>query len=575
MGFSGLSIGMSGLQTYEKVLDVIGHNLANASTEGYSRQQAVITPAYPQRYTYGVMGRGVIVNNVVQFVDSFADNQLRSNSSTLEDWQVQKDVLGRLESIINELSEGGLSNVLNDFWNGVQDVIDNVEDVSTRTSFIQEAQSLAESLNSLSFTMEDLRASLNERVQLAVGEVNGLASEIARYNKEITRLEFGGAVAQKANDLRDQRELAIKKLSGLMNVTVIGHANGSVTITNRGLPLVEHNLVRPLSTTQGVNNEMVVDTVVFQDDQALVSLNAGTLGGLVEARDDILVRYMADINDLAANMLYEINKIHSQGSGIERYTSITSEHAVLDPALAFNDTNFEMNFTPRTGTFNPQNGSFVVQVRNKNTGEIVNTNINVDLDGIAVPADTSLNSLSADINAVANITASVDPQNRLTIQAANGYDISFADDTSGMLATLGIGGLFTGFDANSIGVRQELLSQPMLLAAAQSDAIGDNTNFYDLFDLRNAKTMLNGTATFDEFYGGLIGELGVESRDATTSVTLNEQIQVELIGKREEVSGVSSDEEVIKMIAAQRAYQACAKFISVMDSILDTLVNRT
>lgn len=575
MGFTGLNIGKVGLLTHQTALDVTGHNLANSATTGYSRQRTVIVPAQPQVYSYGIAGRGAQVRNIVRLTDSFIEGQLRVSQSSVSDWGVREDVFAQLEAVFNELAEGnGLTDTMNEFWKGVQDVIDNVEDASTRTSFLESAQNLVDHFHLLYQKLYDLRASLDEQVEMAVTDINSLITQVGEYNHTVLRLEFAGTSTQQANDVRDQREVAIKKLSELMNVTVIEREDGTVTLTNHGMPLVEREVVRPVKTAVSIDRNLDVHSIVFQDDDFPLYITSGKLNGLIDARDTIVTKYMDYLDDLSAGMIYNINDVHAKGMGIERYTSIVSDSAVVDPALAFNDPNFKLNFTPRPGTFEPVNGSFVVRVRNKITGEIVDNHIAVDLDGVAVPADTSLNSLAADINAIANISASVNPQNHLVINAGTDYEISFADDTSGILATLGIGNLFTGYDADSIGLNQNVVKNPMLLAAAKSDAVGDNTNFFDLFNLRSDSTMSNKTVSFDEFYGSAISTLGVESNEASTNVVLSEQIHLTLTNKREDVSGVSQDEEVISMIASQRAYQGMARFISIVDSTLDTLINR-
>src|SRR5262249_7208065 len=157
-------------------------------------------------------------------------------------------------------------------------------------------------------------------------------------------------------------------------------------------------------------------------------------------------------------LIYEVNKIHSSGRGLVGYTSVTSEHAVRDVNAALN--------TPAAGLpFPVQNGTLLVKVRDTASGAVTTRQIGIDLDGLNND-DTSLSSPTAALNTVPGVTATIGADGRLSVNAAPGSDVSFSEDSSGVLAALGVGGFFKGTNAGDIGVADAVANDPRLIAAS-------------------------------------------------------------------------------------------------------------
>jgi len=209
-------------------------------------------------------------------------------------------------------------------------------------------------------------------------------------------------------------------------------------------------------------------------------------------------------------------------------------------------------------------------VTNESTGLSQSTPVQVILTGVGPQAAWS--GVVAQLNAVPNLKASLTNDHRIRIQSTDSNEtFSFANDTSGFLAAAGLNAFFLGSQASDLAVNPELAQSPSLLAGAQSNHPGDNTNALAFTALQNLAAV-NGTSTFDEFYQSLVGNIGVQtsqSHDQLQSQTLQSQ---QLENQRQQVSGVNIDEEAVNMIEFQRTFQGSARFITTIDDLLNTLV---
>ena len=572
---AALQSALQGLIVQQNGLNVTGHNIANANTPGFSRQRAELVPARPDYYPFGAVGRGVEIQNIVRIVDNFLLTQMRDAFSRANGDDVLASIYDRLEVVFNELSENDLSTSANKFFDSLHDLSVNVEGEATRGLVLQQALSLRDQVNVTYTTLRDFYLQLNNDIETQVDRANELLDEIADLNVQISTSEGGGNLS--ANDLRDTRDQKLAKLSEIMNITVIEQPSGAVNVTTRGMPMVMYSHAFHLTTTQASGAGLPSLEVRFVDDNSLLMATEGTLPATIQGRDQILSGFMDDLDRWTSEFMFEFNRVHSQGVGSVPLTTVTSDNAVVDPNVALDQ--IDMGFTPWPGTFQITNGSITVAVVSSVSGEVHEYNIPVDLDGVA-PADTTLNSLVAAINATVpagTIQASVDAAGRMRVDSLdpNNFGFYFSEDTSGLLATLGIGNFWTGHDAASIDVNPALLADERLLATGKSTAPGDNTNLLDLIALRDAKVASGGSKTFEENYRSIIGRMAVESNRTSSRLAVRSDLVMRLENERESVSGVSLDEEMTKMIQFQRAYQAAARVISVSDIMLDTLINRT
>ena len=211
-------------------------------------------------------------------------------------------------------------------------------------------------------------------------------------------------------------------------------------------------------------------------------------------------------------------------------------------------------------------GSFTV-TRFDSAGAVLGT-VTVSV----TPGATSLNDIAAALGANGSVTA----DGRLQITAGAGETFALSDDTSGVLAALGVNGLFTGSDARTIGVNQAILDNPLLLSSGYDlDPLnsGDNRAALDLADLRDALILENNAATINDFYESLIVRIGVDAQTNGQTLEVQRAFVRDFDARRQEISGVSLDEEVTLLIQFQRAFEASARVVTVTDRMLEALLN--
>ncbi len=566
--FASLNIAVSGLLAHQTAIQVTGHNIANVDTDGYSRQRADLVSQVPQNTPYGPLGRGVTVADIFQIRDRFLDTVFQNETQRSMEMGVERDFLQRIEDIFQEPSEIGLSALINEFFATVQALANYPEEQPLRASLIAAASVLAESFNDIDRRLEQLRTDANNEIIMRVSEVNSLAERIAKLNYNIVRAEAGGKTA---NDFRDQRTVLLDELAELVNIYTVEMSNGSTTVLVSGDVIVDGaywtELATQVNPALDPDRNDLVEVVIVSSGRVL-NISGGRFKGLLDARDVHVPEVSGKIDELARALIFEFNKIHTQGNGLVGSTTLTSDNAVLDATADLDDS-------VATGlTFTPIDGSFEINVID-NLGNVVTTVIQVDLDGAG--ADDSLTDLAANINSVANITASVSGDNRLVIDAAPTYSFVFSNDTSDVLAALGSNTFFSGSDASDIAVNSVILNDPGMIATGLSTDprdTGDNRNVLAMAALQEAAVLDSGASTLNDYYEQTIGTLGVTTRRTSDEYNVAESFRRNMDRRREEVSGVSIDEEAANLMRYQRGFQASARVFTVIDELLDTLINR-
>ncbi len=558
--FSTLNIARSGMQIAQVQLDIAGHNIANVNKLGFSRQRVELMSRVPLSRPYGQIGRGVAIGRIARVRDPFLDTLLRNQVAGLLSAELKTQFFGQIEDIFLEPTEGGMSGRINDFFQSLQEFSTNVESLPIRQSVVTEAESLSALFNETARRLNTLRTNANQEIVSLVPEVNSLAERIAQLNEQIRVAEAGG---NPANDLRDDRDVLLDELAGIVNIFTRERTDGQVDVLIGDQVLVDGDRSRELETVQNalldpVRNDFV--DIRFVDNGRLLTVQDGSISGALELRDTILVEIQNDIDTLAATFIREINVIHSQGSGLANLTSLTGSNTVTDPALALGSAGLPFTVTP--GTFEVT----VLDAAGNPTAGSPTT--------ITIGAGTSLNDVVADLNAIAGISASVTPDGALDVTAAAGFSFAFSNDTTGVLAALGANVLFTGSDAVSMGVNQAIADDPQLLTSGFStdpDDTGDNSAALAMADVQNGLFLQNNSMTINDFFESTVVQIGIDARSTQATFEVELTFVSGFERRRQEVSGVSLDEEVTFLLLFQRAFEASARVVTVTDRMLDSL----
>jgi flagellar hook-associated protein 1 FlgK len=297
-----------------------------------------------------------------------------------------------------------------------------------------------------------------------------------------------------------------------------------------------------------------------------MTITSGELYGLLNARDNILPTIETDLNNLVNALIAEFNKIHSQGNGLSAFTSLTSDNFVL-AGTEGNDLD-----DPATGlAFTPVDGSFEINVIDA-TGAVSTTTITVDLDGVG--ADDSLNDLAANLNAVADISASVS-NGRLVITADPTYSFTFSNDSSNVLQVLGLNTFFSGSNATNIDINSVVENNLTLIAASLSTdplATGNNENALNLAGLQQGLVMESGIATLGDSLNATVSNIGNVANRLDLEAQTQDLFVREMDARRQQVSGVDLNEEAANLIRFQRGFEAAARLITVTDAMLEAVI---
>ncbi|HKM39212.1 MAG TPA: flagellar hook-associated protein FlgK [bacterium] len=326
--FFGIEIGRRGINAHQRALETTGHNVANASTPGYSRQQVVLATTPPYSYPgmgAGQRGTGVQAQSVRRIRESFLDYQYRNEVKALGRWQLRQDTLEKLEAILNEPSDQGLSTLIDRFFDAWQNLARYPDTEGARSALRQEALALTDAFNHLADQIKDLKADLNSSIAVRVNEINSLAHQIRDLNSQIVKAEAGGMAA---NDLRDRRDLLLDQLAEVVPIQVEEDRFGAVSIVVRDHTLLTGQKINDLSADAASGKVEWPDGAGYRPG----SQPYGALEGLLEAvrieedgedKNPGLVQiYEQRLNNLAKNIADAVNKLHSEGVGLDGATGL-------------------------------------------------------------------------------------------------------------------------------------------------------------------------------------------------------------------------------------------------------------
>jgi len=373
--------------------------------------------------------------------------------------------------------------------------------------------------------------------------------------------------------------MALTQLSQIINIRTHENENGVVSVFCGNDPLIVEGTRREVfvayDKTEG--SDLTAAWIAIEPTNNKLDVTGGRLHGLYQGRDEILGGFAKELDQYASSLIWEFNKLYASGQGLTGYDRLTSLEAV-------NDIHAPLNAAGLNDS--PVNGSFQIMVTNTSTGKTTLENILIALTesqrgndpfgvGDPMPASgTSLNDLAAMLNAIDGISSKVTNDNRLEITSeSNEIEFAFANDTSGVLAALGVNTFFTGSDAKTIGISQLMYDDPSKFAASSSGVGADTRNGERLAGMPETSLKSLGNQSITQYYRSIYdattqkaGTLrAIAAGDATYYASLESQ--------KQSISGVNLDEETINLLTYQRAYQASARYVTVINEMLYSLLN--
>lgn len=572
--FGGLNTLVRGLYAQQVALDTVGHNISNANTEGYSRQNVNLTTTSTESVygNRGVMqlGTGVTVDSIMRARDTFVDRQMWKETSSLGYGQTKLDTLNKIEGVFQEPTETGIQTVLNKFWTSLQTLATNASDEGARATVRQRGVEVVNAITHSAQQLKDMAADINSIVDIKVGKINQITSEIYSLNRQICNIEVGGV--DHANDLRDRRDHLVDQLSTIVNVNVNEDKYGNYSIQSAGVTLVDGNGTTALRTEPRQDSYgFEVRNVYAASSTQPLSFTNGELKGLIEARDSEtngIKGYLDKLNTVSQFLLQDFNAVHRDGYGTDNTTgnNFFGDSGVNYSTLAEPAGGWLTAIKVNPGLFEPAG---LAKIAAK-TGDSAVTHSSGT--GGAASIKVSGNYTATDVTTISVRVTGVSADNKVTgFQYSSDGGASWNDvSTPSSFAVNGVSINFSVADSpnNQAGVDTYTFTIP------QGNASGDNAILLGNW-LKTEKSSILGDTSLDNYYSTVIGSLGVQAQDAERLTDNQKTLVNQIRNWRESTAGVNMDEEMTNMIRFQKGYNAAARVMTTMDEMLDKLINGT
>lgn len=317
--FFGLDMALRALQAQQTGIDVTSHNVANANTEGYSRQNVSISTTEPfaspgmnRPASAGQIGTGAIATDIQRARDMFLDAQWRSEAGASSNATNRSDALEQVEVILDEPQGVGLGTLFNEYyrvWNELSND-PSASALPVRTTVVQQTLSLTTAFNRIASQLANVRVGQNSEIGTDVADVNDITAQVLTLNQTIVQIELTG---QRANDFRDRRDALMDRLSQLATVSVTENADGSTNVLMGAQVLVNGATAKTdLVTVPNAGNSGFVD-VTFGSGGPAATLGSAGIAGRLTSRDTLVPKYQAQLDTIAANLISAVNTLHTAG----------------------------------------------------------------------------------------------------------------------------------------------------------------------------------------------------------------------------------------------------------------------
>ncbi len=323
--FNSLNAARTSLEVNQKSIEVVGNNISNVNTEGYSRQYTELTPYPSMNFGDFFVGQGVKVSDVSRDHDVFIQNQLVDKSSDLGFQSAQSRPLAELERILT-VTEDNLATDIDQFFDSWQELSASPSDLVLRDIVIQRGDLLSTNFNGIVNDLNTVQDNINDSLISKVGDVNSKLTEIADLNERINNIEVNG---QSANTARDRRETLARELAISIGAQSYYANNGMLTVQlPGGLPLVQSNSAMSL-VTNTVGAQVNIELVAGGTTRTLSEKSlGGEFEGLLYLRDSFIPDLETDLDKLAYEISVQVNTQHSAGAGLD---SVSGRNFFVDP----------------------------------------------------------------------------------------------------------------------------------------------------------------------------------------------------------------------------------------------------
>lgn len=536
MGLMGsLYIGTSGLQTGQNALNTVAHNLTNASTTGYTRQQILLNDRPYNTLSINARsvanqqtGLGVCYAQTRQVRDYFLDRTYRKEDGRCAFYQVSYETMAEVEELLGEMDGKTFGEALNSFWVSVQELAKDPTSAVNQGALVQRATQFISKANAVYDGLASYQDNLNRDIKTNIDRVNEIGNQIYELNMQILNIEIGGF--EQANDLKDKRNLLLDELGQLTNISYEYDYDGCVAVKIENHQFVNRASVFKIGLYEDPNNGFYTpywrfDAKITKNPDGSEDVELGT-SQVFDLHRTVSTLQDTDVGLIKGQML-------ARGEYRANYTD-------LDPAT-YNDL----------------------------TSQSIIMNIQAEVDNLVHGLVTKMNEIFANASdPVSGYLMDGDEPLRLFVKIS---DDGYAEDlTQGKENTL--------YTIGNLVVNPDLIKSPTLMNFKTPDGSADYDTIYELLALfeEEAYSLNPNVVTKTNLaglYNSIVGQVA-NSGAVFKSVYENQQVTVDATeAARQQVVGVSDDEELSSMIKFQNAYNASSRFINVIDEMLEHVIN--
>ncbi len=617
--FASIELGKNSLFAHKQSTQTAGHNIANSSTQGYTRQRVnldafepLYRPDLSRAETPGQIGQGVTIGSITRLRDELLDRRIVSSTDDLGYWSTRDSYLMLLEQVHNEPEDISVRTRMDQFWESWQELSLYPESDAARQVVRTRSETLTDSIHHQYQALQGIRDMVHGDIEATVKQVNDLTSRIAALNEEIVKVK---AMGDNPNDLMDKRDVLTEKLSTLIDISVDKRdEDETFVIHTAGLELVQGRTHRTFDLKASVINDNYAD-VVWADSGNSAHFESGKLAALIELRDVDIRDSIRSLDTMTMNFVDLVNDVHRNAMTPNGKTGIDffREQYFINNTLGNFDANGDGEY----------DSSYIFRITGRHT---LDPREQIGLEGVLTLSSgegtvqvpyTSTDMVSELVERInrsgAEVAAYLDQNNKLVLKGTTALNkenpdfvIRHIEDSgrflagySGVLSAGGEAGAYDWSRANAVEVLDGaefavspiahpsgwMEINPVIKRDIQNIAAGykgpdgvaypgDNRAALAIAAIRNTPVMVGNAKTFDEFFADMVTEIGLKGEQSEMMLNTQTAIVKELHDMRDSVSGVNIDEELSDIIKFQHGYNASAKFISTVNEMLDTIINR-
>lgn len=586
--FSGLNTMVRGVFANQLSLDTVGHNITNASTEGYSRQSvnqaATRALEVPSIYGNVLVGTGVDAMSLQRARNVYADKQYWAETSTHEYYKAAQVNYDKLEAIFDDSDKTGVKTAMDLFYSAWSDLSTHASTDSNRVTVIEKGNIFVDKMSTAAAQLQDQINAQYDDIRVHLTTINDINDQIVELNKNIMGAE---AVGASANDLRDQRDLLADKLSTYMNINVYEDDKGMYTIVSNGISMV--NGINKLTLEMS-------DPIANQDyglnDYSIQIKESGIAfipqNGALRAELDTIAEdkgYIDSLADMAAFMMTTFNAMHQQGAGID---GTDSNIGTYNNTASYTGPTYGINFFGDNNTVYTWDSTNECVVATEYSNDSITRSlqyIETELNGTKVYTPTV--QITGTENSKTNLKG-INILNAMTINskltAAGGTSLVAARKLNVEQATTDTGayagtykvvpdGTMDGTNAVNLSTLFNLASDNVKTTA--NVYYGGTAGDYTTGTVVDMKNRAVHDISLNAYYQSVMSQLGTDAASIDTKESAQDDLITQIVNWRSSTSGVDWNEELTNMITFQKGYSACSRCLTTMDEMLDRLINST